>query len=227
MFFNLPSDWESMLQQEFTRSYFKVLSESVTTAYIKQKVYPPAQQVFRALELCPFNSVKVVIIGQDPYHASGQAHGLSFSVQEEIRQPPSLRNIFKELKEDIEDFEIPASGNLESWAKQGVLMLNTILTVQESMPGSHKQFGWELFTDAIIKLICEKKENVVFLLWGNYAISKSPLIDSSKHLVLTAAHPSPLARGAFFGSKHFSKTNKYLVEKGLSPVDWRLQSDKS
>ncbi len=219
---SLTKDWNDLLQHEFEKDYFIKLSESVNQAYKTSVVYPPAKLVFNALLLCPFDAIKVVIIGQDPYHGAGQANGLSFSVNDGIRKPPSLQNIFKELQTDIPGFTIPESGNLEAWARQGVLMLNAVLTVQESLPGSHKAFGWENFTDALIKLISDKKENVVFLLWGNYAISKSPLIDAHKHLVLTAAHPSPLARGAFFGSKHFSKTNKYLSEKGLSVINWNL-----
>ncbi len=219
---SLTKDWNDLLQHEFEKDYFIKLSESVNQAYKTSVVYPPAKLVFNALLLCPFDVIKVVIIGQDPYHGAGQANGLSFSVNDGIRKPPSLQNIFKELQTDIPGFTIPESGNLEAWAKQGVLMLNAVLTVQESLPGSHKAFGWENFTDALIKLISDKKENVVFLLWGNYAISKSPLIDAHKHLVLTAAHPSPLARGAFFGSKHFSKTNKYLSEKELSVINWNL-----
>lgn len=219
---SLTKDWNDLLQHEFEKDYFIKLSASVNQAYKTAVVYPPAKLVFNALLLCPFDAIKVVIIGQDPYHGAGQANGLSFSVNDGIRKPPSLQNIFKELQTDIPGFTIPESGNLEAWAKQGVLMLNAVLTVQEALPGSHKAFGWETFTDALIQLISAKKEKVVFLLWGNYAISKSPLIDAQKHLVLTAAHPSPLARGAFFGSKHFSKTNKYLIENGLSPISWNL-----
>jgi uracil-DNA glycosylase len=218
----LNQEWNELLKDEFTKPYYSKLSESVNQAYKTSVIFPPAKLVFNALLLCPFNAIKVVIIGQDPYHGYGQANGLSFSVNDGIRQPPSLQNIFKELQTDIPGFEIPMSGNLEAWAKQGVLMLNAVLTVQEGLPGSHKNFGWEFFTDAIIKLISDQKKHVVFLLWGNYAISKTSLIDASKHLILTAAHPSPLARGAFFGSKHFSKTNTYLIEKGLSLIDWKL-----
>jgi len=219
---NLNQEWNELLKDEFEKPYYTKLSESVNQAYKTSSIYPPAKLVFNALLLCPFHSIKVVIIGQDPYHGAGQANGLSFSVNDNIRKPPSLQNIFKELQTDIPGFEIPESGNLESWAKQGVLMLNAVLTVQEGLPGSHKSFGWEVFTDALIKLISDKREHVVFLLWGNYAISKSHLIDANKHLVLTAAHPSPLARGAFFGSKHFSKTNTYLLEKGKDPIIWNL-----
>ena len=218
----LDHQWNELLKDEFEKPYYSKLTESVNHAYKTSVVYPPAKLVFNALALCPFDKIKVVIIGQDPYHGYGQANGLSFSVNDGIRKPPSLQNIFKELQTDIPGFQIPESGNLEAWAKQGVLMLNAVLTVQEALPGSHKAFNWEMFTDAIIKLISDKKEQVVFLLWGNYAITKSALIDGNKHLVLTAAHPSPLARGAFFGSKHFSKTNTYLASKGLETINWSL-----
>lgn len=217
---NLDLHWNELLKAEFEKDYFIKLSQAVNQAYQSKIVYPPAKLVFNAFNLCKFNEVKVVIIGQDPYHGEGQANGLCFSVNDGIRQPPSLQNIFKELKTDIPGFEIPQSGNLERWAKQGVLMLNAVLTVEASLPGSHKSFGWEYFTDAVIKLISDKKEHLVFLLWGNYAIGKSPLINANKHLVLTAAHPSPLARGAFFGCKHFSKTNQYLRENNLPVINW-------
>lgn len=219
---SLSAEWNELLKDEFEKPYYTRLTELVNNAYKTTRVFPPAQLVFNALKLCAFHDIKVVIIGQDPYHGAGQAHGLCFSVNDGIRQPPSLQNIFKELQTDIPGFVPPVSGNLEAWARQGVLMLNAVLTVQEGTPGSHKSFGWETFTDAIIKLVSDKKENVVFLLWGAYAISKSPLIDANKHLLLTAAHPSPLARGAFFGCKHFSKTNNYLISKGLTPINWNL-----
>ena len=219
---SLSPEWNQLLKDEFEKPYYSKLTESVNNANKTTRVFPPANLVFNALQLCPFDKIKVVLIGQDPYHGPGQAHGLCFSVNDGIRQPPSLQNIFKELQTDIPGFVIPVSGNLTAWARQGVLMLNAVLTVQEGSPGSHKSFGWELFTDAIIKLVSDLKEHVVFLLWGAYAISKNPLIDANKHLVLTAAHPSPLARGAFFGSKHFSKTNNYLIEKGLEPINWNL-----
>lgn len=218
----LPEDWKTILETELQQNYFKVLSEIISTAYARKTIYPPANLLFRAFELCPFESLKVVIIGQDPYHQNSQAHGLSFSVNDGIRIPPSLINIFKELKNDIPGFEIPNSGNLEKWASQGVLLLNAILSVEDSLPGSHKNVGWQSYTDAVIKAISDQKQNVVFLLWGAFAINKSALIDSSKHLILTAAHPSPLARGAFFGNKHFSQTNNYLINKGLKPIDWNL-----
>lgn len=219
---SLHADWNELLKTEFDKAYFLQLSNFVNSAYLSKAVYPPKQQVFNAFNLCLPSVLKVVIIGQDPYHQAGQANGLSFSVSYGIRIPPSLKNIFKELEQDVEGFRSPASGNLEAWAKQGVLLLNTVLTVEDSKPGSHKDSGWLQFTDAVIRTISECKEHVVFMLWGNYAISKEPLIDASKHLVLKAAHPSPLARGAFFGSKHFSKANEYLQKTGQSKVNWLL-----
>lgn len=220
----LNSSWQELLKNEYDKPYYLKLSESVNMAYKTSVVFPPAEFVFNAFEFCSLESLKVVLIGQDPYHKLGQANGLSFSVRDGIRKPPSLQNIFKELATDIPGFKIPDSGNLETWAKQGVLMLNAVLTVQEGLPGSHKSFGWESFTDAVIQRISEEKKEIVFLLWGNYAISKASLIDEKKHLILKAAHPSPLARGAFFGSKHFSKTNAYLVEKNKEPIIWNLDA---
>lgn len=219
---SLAPDWNDCLKNEFEKPHFIALSQSVNQAYKTATVFPPASQVFSAFNLCPFQNIKAVIIGQDPYHGQGQANGLCFSVSPGIAKPPSLQNIFKELLSDVPGFQIPASGNLEAWAQQGVLMLNAVLTVESGKPGSHKPFGWEAFTDAVIRLISDQKQNVVFLLWGAYAMSKAQLIDASRHLVLTAAHPSPLARGAFFGCKHFSKTNNYLMEHGLTPINWNL-----
>lgn len=219
---SLPADWQSFLHSEFSKPYFKDLERLYQVAQDQTITYPPKELLFNALALCPLNAVKVVLIGQDPYHGEGQAHGLSFSVNASVRKPPSLQNIFKELKNDLPDFLIPESGNLESWAKEGVLLLNAILSVERAKPGSHKKFGWEQFTNALIKKLSDSKENLVFLLWGNYAISKKELIDAEKHLVLCAAHPSPLARGAFFGNKHFSQTNNYLRSKGLKEINWKL-----
>ncbi len=219
---HLSDNWNNQLRDEFDKLYFKLLSHQVNMAYETKTIFPPANLVFNAFRLCEFETIKAVIIGQDPYHGYGQANGLCFSVNDGVRQPPSLKNIFKELKTDVVGFEMPVSGNLEAWAKQGVLLLNSILTVEQGLPGSHKKFGWETFTDAVIKTISDKKTNIVFLLWGNFALSKVHLIDESKHLVLRAAHPSPLARGAFFGSKHFSKTNNYLKTNGLDEVNWNL-----
>lgn len=218
----LSDSWNKILRPELIKPYFELLEITVNNAYKTSEVYPPLNLVFNAFNLCPFENLKVVIIGQDPYHGYGQANGLSFSVNTGIRKPPSLQNIFKELKTDIPDFEIPESGNLEPWAKQGVLMLNSVLTVHANLPGSHKNFGWQNFTDSVIKTISDNKHHIVFLLWGNYAISKAELVDKNKHLVLCSAHPSPLARGAFFGNHHFSKTNKYLIDNNIKPINWNL-----
>lgn len=215
-------EWNQLLKPEYDKDYFKRLTSLVDEAYSQYEVFPPKKLILNAIRLCPFDEVKVVIIGQDPYHNYGQANGLSFSVNDGVAMPPSLKNIFKELETDIPGFKMPGSGNLEAWAKQGVLMLNSVLTVQANLPGSHKNFGWQLFTDAMIGLVSGLKEHVVFLLWGNYAIGKAGLIDKSKHLVLTAAHPSPLARGAFFGCRHFSTANHYLAEHHKTPVNWHL-----
>lgn len=219
---DLPSDWKTLLQSEFEKPYFIKLMQSYEDACKHAIVYPQKEYVFNAFRLCSVENVKVVLIGQDPYHGEMQANGLSFSVNTGIKKPPSLQNIFKEMKNDLMGFEIPESGNLEKWAKEGVLLLNAILSVEHSKPGSHKRFGWEKLTNALIKNLSDKKNNLVFLLWGNYAISKKELIDPDKHLILCAAHPSPLARGAFFGNKHFSKTNKYLTENRIMAVNWDL-----
>ncbi len=216
----LETSWKSALSEEFEKPYFSNLSASIRQAYLAGTVYPSQEQIFNAFNLCPLDKVKVVILGQDPYHGEGQAHGLSFSVKDGIRIPPSLKNIYKEIKSDI-GTEIPNSGNLEHWAKQGVLLLNATLTVLPSKPGSHQELGWEEFTDATIRIISEKREHVVFLLWGNFARSKSALIDKSKHLVLEAPHPSPFsAHSGFFGCKHFSKTNTYLEQHRQPPIVW-------
>lgn len=221
-FLDLPDDWNSLIESEFTKPYFQNLLRFYEDACSQSAVYPPKDKLFNAFKLCPLNKLKIVLIGQDPYHGLNQANGLSFSVNEGIRKPPSLQNIFKELKTDLPDFQIPNSGNLENWAKEGVLLLNAILSVEHAKPGSHKKFGWELLTDAIIKKLSDSKSNLVFMLWGNYAISKTELIDQKKHLVLTAAHPSPLARGAYFGSKHFSKANNFLKKQGIKEINWNL-----
>ena len=216
----IDESWKSILQDEFEKDYFLKLTEFIRDEYKTRKIFPPAKLIFNAFDQCTFDKLKVVILGQDPYHGPGQAHGLCFSVNDGVNFPPSLRNIFKELQNDIGK-PIPRSGNLTDWAKQGVLLLNATLTVQAYMAGSHQNKGWEQFTDAVIHKINHQKENVVFILWGNYAISKSKLIDQNKHLVLTSVHPSPLsASRGFFGNKHFSKTNDYLIEKGLKPIKW-------
>lgn len=216
----IAHSWKSKLTPEFEKPYFQQLIEFVKQEYKSQTVYPPGKEIFRAFDCSDFSNVKVVIIGQDPYHGAGQANGLCFSVRDGIRNPPSLVNIFKEIKQDLGK-PIPTSGDLERWATQGVLLLNATLTVRASSPGSHQNKGWEVFTDAVIKKISDEKENVVFLLWGAYAQKKGEVIDRNKHLVLASAHPSPFsADRGFFGSKHFSKTNDYLKRKGIVEIDW-------
>lgn len=216
----IETSWKKILKPEFEKDYFKALAGEVRSAYLAGPVYPPPQEIFNAFTLCPFEDVKVVILGQDPYHGEGQAHGLSFSVKDGVKTPPSLQNMYKEIQADLGK-DIPESGNLERWAKQGVLLLNATLTVLPGQPGSHQGLGWEEFTDATIKAISDQKEHVVFLLWGNFARSKASIIDSSKHLILEAPHPSPFsAHSGFFGSRHFSKTNDYLKSHGLSAIDW-------
>jgi uracil-DNA glycosylase len=217
----MESSWKAILSEEFSAPYFEVLSTGVREAYLKNEpVFPPSKLIFNAFELCPFDQVKVVIIGQDPYHGASQAHGLCFSVQEGVRVPPSLQNIYKEIQTDI-GAPIPTTGDLTRWAKQGVLLLNATLTVLEGKPGSHQGLGWEHFTDAVIKKISEEKKHVIFLLWGKYAQAKKALIDDTKHLVLIAPHPSPFsAHSGFFGCKHFSKTNTYLLEHEKTAVQW-------
>lgn len=216
----IAPSWNEKLKIEFEQPYFNQLIEFVKEEYRTQTVYPPGKEIFRAFDCADFNDVKVVIIGQDPYHGLGQANGLCFSVREGITIPPSLKNIFKEIEKDLGK-PIPKSGDLERWANQGVLLLNATLTVRGSSPGSHQKKGWEEFTDAVIKVISEEKNNVVFLLWGAYAQKKGEIIDRAKHLVLMSAHPSPFsADRGFFGNKHFSKTNAYLKSKGLKEIDW-------
>ena len=215
----VPS-WKARLSVEFEKPYFNALIDFVKQEYRTQTIYPPGKEIFKAFDCCDFADVKVVVIGQDPYHGPGQANGLCFSVRDGIRMPPSLVNIFKEIRDDLKK-PIPTSGDLERWARQGVLLLNATLTVRSSTPGSHQNKGWEVFTDAVIKKISDEKEQVVFLLWGAYAQKKGEVIDRSKHLVLMSAHPSPFSvdRG-FFGCKHFSKANEYLKSKGLGEIDW-------
>lgn len=216
----IEGGWKSLLTDEFEKPYFAELTKFVHEEYRTQKVYPPAKLIFNAFEQCPFEQVKVVILGQDPYHGPDQAHGLCFSVNDGIDFPPSLRNIFKELQNDVGK-PIPTSGNLTNWAKQGVLLLNATLTVRANQAGSHQRKGWEEFTDAVIHKINEKKEHVIFILWGNYAIRKGEFIDTNKHLVLTSVHPSPLsASRGFFGNKHFSRTNEFLLQHKLQPINW-------
>jgi uracil-DNA glycosylase len=221
MGFEIEKSWKEKLVAEFAAPYFAQLTAKVEDAYIsKHPTYPPYQNIFSAFTLCPFDKVKVVILGQDPYHGHGQAHGLSFSVPDGVNIPPSLKNIYKEIQTDIGN-PIPSSGNLESWAKQGVLLLNATLTVKGGQPASHQGIGWETFTDAIIKKISDEKVQVVFLLWGKYAEAKANLIDQNKHLILLAPHPSPFsAYKGFFGCKHFSKANDYLIKTKQTPIVW-------
>ena len=216
----IEESWRQVLEGEFEKEYFLRLSNIIKKEVSDNIIiYPKGKQIFNAFNSTPFNKVKVVIIGQDPYHSEGQAHGLSFSVPDGVTPPPSLINIFKEIKNDL-GIEPPKSGSLERWAQQGVFLLNAVLTVRAGAPASHSTIGWITFTDAVIKSISDKKNGVIFLLWGNFAKSKKELIDTNKHYVLEAAHPSPLARGAFFGCKHFSKTNQILISEGITPIQW-------
>lgn len=219
----INESWKSKLNDQFTAPYFLQLKDFLVNEKKQFTIFPPGKQIFAAFDHTSFENVKVVIIGQDPYHGRGQANGLCFSVNAGITKPPSLVNIFKELEVDL-GIPVPKSGNLEPWADQGVLLLNATLTVRENQPASHHGKGWERFTDAVIKTISQQKKGVVFLLWGKFAQTKEELIDKDKHFILKAAHPSPLARGAFFGSKHFSKTNELLKQQGLEPIDWRIEN---
>lgn len=216
----IEESWKVRLKKEFDTPNFKQLVKFIKTEYQNSKIYPPAKDIFNAFNYCPFDKTRVVIIGQDPYHGPSQAHGLCFSVNKNVKPPPSLVNIFKEIHDDL-GLPIPNHGNLEHWAHQGVLLLNATLTVRASQPGSHQNKGWEIFTDSIIKILSDTRENLVFLLWGAYAQKKGAIIDRSKHHVLESAHPSPFAvhRG-FYGNKHFSKTNDYLTSKNLTPINW-------
>ncbi len=213
--------WKRHLEGEFEQPYFKELTDFVKNEYKSEVVYPPPKYIFRAFELCPFEEVKIIILGQDPYHGPRQAMGLSFAVEDGIPLPPSLKNIFKEVEADIGGALTHSSGNLSRWAKQGVLLLNATLTVRAHLAGSHQGKGWEQFTDAVIKALSEKREHLVFILWGNYAKAKGAHIDRSRHLVIESAHPSPFsAYNGFFGSKPFSKANDYLMKHGEEPIDW-------
>jgi len=217
----MEPSWKLALEEEFGKPYFQNLTQFVRKAYQQDTIYPPANQMFSALDNCPLNTVNVVILGQDPYHGFGQAHGLCFSVPEGVTHPPSLINIFKELEQDIGKNH-PKSGDLSHWSHQGVLLLNATLTVASGRAGSHQNQGWEQFTDAVIAKISELKKEVVFMLWGGYAKKKGRIINSNKHLILTSGHPSPLSanRGYWFGNKHFSKCNDFLIQKGRKPIDW-------
>ncbi len=218
----IHQSWLKYLEPEFSKDYMKSLKKFLQEEKKSQKIYPPGDLIFNALNLTPFDQVKVVVIGQDPYHNPGQAHGLSFSVPRGVKAPPSLMNIYKELKNDL-DIPVASHGFLESWAKQGVLMLNAVLTVRENQPGSHAGKGWEEFTTAVIQNLNEHREKLVYLLWGNYAQKKAEMINANKNLILKSTHPSPFsAHQGFLGCGHFSKTNQYLIKTGQIPIDWRL-----
>ncbi|WP_297880322.1 uracil-DNA glycosylase, partial [uncultured Campylobacter sp.] len=217
----IESGWKEALREEFLSEYFAKIKENLLAAKAREIVYPPGNLIFNAFNLTPFERVRAVILGQDPYHGAHQAMGLSFSVPRGVRIPPSLVNIYKEIKSDLGISE-PASGDLSYWAKQGVLLLNASLSVGANRANSHSGFGWQIFTDAVIKILSARRQNLVFMLWGNFAKAKSALIDAQRHLILTAAHPSPLAGGAFFGCRHFSRCNEYLRAHGLGEIDWDL-----
>ncbi len=218
---DIEPSWREVLKDEFQSAYFDKLVASVKKAKQSNSVYPPGKLLFQAFNAVPFHKVKVVILGQDPYHNPGEAMGLCFSVPRDTRIPPSLKNIYRELISDIQ-FKPPMHGDLSAWTERGVFLLNAMLTVEKNKPGSHRKMGWQTFTDAVIRKLSEEREGLVFMLWGNFARGKSTLIDASKHLVLEAAHPSPLARGAYFGSKHFSQANDYFRQNGQHTIDWSL-----
>jgi uracil-DNA glycosylase len=219
---NIEEGWKAVLMDQFQSPYFSTLKEFLVEEKKKYVIYPPGPLIFNAFNRTPFDAVKVVILGQDPYHGKGQAHGLCFSVPQGIQKPPSLVNIFKELNTDL-NLPVPESGNLEKWTDQGVLLINATLTVRDSQAGSHQKKGWEKFTDRVIEVVSQEKNGVIFLLWGRFAQAKESLIDSNKHLVLKSAHPSPLsAYNGFFGCKHFSLANEYLKQKGSPEIDWAL-----
>ncbi len=216
----IEESWKKQLQEEFDKPYFKALTDFVRGEYRAKTIYPPAGLIFNAFDQCAFDAVKVVIVGQDPYHEPGQAHGLCFSVNDGVQIPPSLVNIYKEIHDDL-GVPIPESGNLERWSRQGVLLLNATLTVRAHQAGSHQQKGWEEFTDSVISRLAAEREHLVFILWGAYAQRKGENIDTNKHLVLKSPHPSPLsAHRGFFGNKHFSKANRYLEAHGINPIEW-------
>jgi uracil-DNA glycosylase len=219
---NFGTSWQTILASEIQKPYFDDLMLAVANEYSVNSCFPPQELLFSAFDYCSFDDLKVVIIGQDPYHGEGEANGLCFSVNENIKIPPSLRNIFRELNSDLDSLFLPTSGNLERWAKQGILLLNATLSVQKDKPNSHKHLNWGKFTDAVIQEISDKKNNVVFLLWGNFAHKKGLKIDRTKHLVLESGHPSPMSanQGKWFGNKHFSKTNNFLKSKGIQEINW-------
>lgn len=219
---NFNPSWQTILSVEIQKPYFQDLMQALDSEYQNHTCFPPKELLFAAFDYCSFDDLKVVIIGQDPYHGDGEANGLCFSVNDGVRIPPSLRNIFREMNDDLGTVFLPTSGNLKPWAKQGVLLLNASLSVQKDKPNSHKHLDWNVFTDAVIQKISEKKENIVFLLWGNFAQKKGAKIDRAKHLVLESGHPSPMSanQGKWFGNKHFSKTNIFLEEKNKGSIKW-------
>jgi uracil-DNA glycosylase len=223
MNFSLNPSWQTILSDEIQKKYFQDLMNAVDEEYVNHTCFPPKELIFAAFDYCAFEDLKVVIIGQDPYHGEGEANGLCFSVNDGVKIPPSLRNIFRELNDDLGTIFLPSSGNLESWAKQGILLINASLSVRKDNPNSHKHLKWNLFTDAVIQKISDEKENVVFLLWGSFAQKKGSKIDRSKHLVLESGHPSPMSanQGKWFGNKHFSKTNDFFNEKKITEIDWQ------
>lgn len=219
----IGNDWDSLLKDEYNKDYFKNLEKFVLKEYNAKTIYPKINEVYNAFRYTSFNDIKVVIIGQDPYHGENQAEGLCFSVKKGVQKPPSLVNIFKELHDDL-GYAIPKNGSLVSWTKEGVLLLNAVLTVEKDKAASHKGKGWEIFTDEVIKIINKKDTPVVFILWGSYARSKKELITNKKHFIIESAHPSPLsAHNGFFGSRPFSKTNNFLIEQGLKPINWEIK----
>jgi len=222
MLSQISASWKSILSYEFEKEYFKLLISKVENEYTSTICYPPKEFIFSAFNYCSFEDINVVILGQDPYHGENEANGLCFSVNDGVKIPPSLRNIFREINTDFDSVFYPSSGNLSRWANQGVLLLNSTLTVEQNKAGSHQKLGWEVFTDQVIKIISDQKVHVVFLLWGAFAIKKGKNIDTNKHLVLTSGHPSPLSanQGKWFGNKHFSKTNEYLLSIGEKPIEW-------
>lgn len=222
MFANISSDWKKILKKEFVKPYFGELEMLLEEEYANHLCFPEKSLLFNAFNTCSFKDIKVVIIGQDPYHGEGEANGLAFSVNDGVKIPPSLRNIFREISTDFETIFQPTSGNLENWAKQGVLLLNATLSVRKDTPNSHKHLQWQTFTDAVIQTISDEKEDIVFLLWGNFAQKKAKLIDANKHLILTSGHPSPMSanQGKWFGNKHFSKINNYLESTGKQKINW-------
>lgn len=219
----IGNDWDTILKEEFDKEYFKELIDKIKKEYKEKTVFPKQTEIFNAFRNTPYKDVKVVILGQDPYHGVGEAEGLSFSVKIGIRKPPSLVNIFKELHDDL-GYEIPVHGSLIPWAKEGVLLLNTVLTVEKDKAASHKGYGWEIFTDSVIQKLNEKEEPVVFILWGNFARSKKKLITNPNHFIIESSHPSPFSvYNGFFGSKPFSKTNQFLKSKGIKPINWEIK----